>query len=57
LAVAGLLWPARIAQVMAMHGARTTPAERERIGVSQAGLHSAPPPGAQLLTSWILAAT
>jgi hypothetical protein len=53
LAFAGLLWPSRIAQVMATY---STPAVRERFGLSAAGLDPTLPPGAQLLTSWIIAA-
>ncbi|HEY4341944.1 MAG TPA: hypothetical protein VGM97_18525 [Steroidobacteraceae bacterium] len=56
LELAGLLWPSRIAQVIATHGTRTTHSGRRRIGVSQAGPHPPPPSGAQLLTSWIIAA-
>jgi hypothetical protein len=53
LSLAGSLWPARIAQVIATYSSH---AGRERLGLSEAGLHPALPPGAQLLTSWIIAA-
>ena len=54
LPLAGLLWPSRIAQVIAAHA--NLPG-RERFGRSWAALHPSLPPGAQLLTSWIIAAT
>jgi hypothetical protein len=53
LSLAGVLWPARIAQVIARYSG---PAVRQRFGRSEAGLHPTLPPGAQLLTSWIIAA-
>jgi hypothetical protein len=53
LSLAGLLWPARIAQVIATYA---SDAGRERFGRSAAGLHPTLPPGAHLLTSWIIAA-
>jgi len=53
LSLAGLLWPSRIAQVMATYSSH---AGRERFGLSEAGLGPTLPPGAQLLTSWIIAA-
>lgn len=53
LSLAGVLWPARIAQAIATY---STPAVRERLGRSEAGLHPTLPPGATLLTSWIIAA-
>jgi hypothetical protein len=53
LSLAGLLWPARIAQVIATY---PSDAGRERCGLTEAGLHPTLPPGAQLLTSWIIAA-
>jgi hypothetical protein len=54
LSLAGSLWPARIAQVIATYRSDT---RRERFGLSEAGLHPTLSPGAQLLTSWIIAAT
>jgi hypothetical protein len=53
LSLAGVLWPSRIAQVIATY---SSPAGRERFGRSEAALHPTLPPGAQLLTSWIIAA-
>jgi hypothetical protein len=53
LSLAGSLWPSRIAQIFAMYSSHVA---RERLGVSEAGLHPTLPPGAQLLTSWIIAA-
>jgi hypothetical protein len=53
LSLAGVLWPSRIAQVIATY---SSPARRERFGRSEAALHPTLPPGAQLLTSWIIAA-
>jgi hypothetical protein len=53
LALAGPLWPTRIAEVLAQH-ARF--AGRERYGQSDAALSPVLPPGATLLTSWIIAA-
>jgi hypothetical protein len=53
LSLAGPLWPSRIAQVI---GSYCAPTGRERFGLSEAGLHPTLPPGAQLLTSWIIAA-
>jgi hypothetical protein len=51
LSLAGPLWPARIAQVIATHASH---AGHESSGLSEAGLHPTLPPGAQLLTSWII---
>ena len=53
LSLAGMLWPARIAQVIAAYTSDTGGA---RFGRSEAGLHPILPAGAQLLTSWIIAA-
>jgi hypothetical protein len=53
LALAGVLWPVRIAQSIADFPAS---AAGERFGRSDAALDPALPPGAQLLTSWIIAA-
>jgi hypothetical protein len=53
LSLAGSLWPSRIAQVIATY---TDRAGQGRYGLSEAGLHPTLPPGAQLLTSWIIAA-
>jgi hypothetical protein len=53
LSLAGPLWPSQIAQVIASY---STPTGRERFGLSEAGLHPTLPRGAQLLTSWIIAA-
>jgi hypothetical protein len=53
LSLAGILWPARIAEVIATYAGH---GGRERLGLSEAGLQPALPPGAQLLTSWIIAA-
>jgi hypothetical protein len=53
LSRAGILWPSRIAQVIATYCSH---AGGERLGLSEAGLHPTLPPGAQLLTSWIIAA-
>lgn len=53
LAQAGAAWPAQLAQAMATHQRnRWAP----RFGPSLAALEPALPPGAQLLTSWIIAA-
>lgn len=49
---AGPLWPARIAEVL---GRPDRFAGRERQGLSEAALSPALPPGASLLTSWIIA--
>ncbi|HEV2701246.1 MAG TPA: hypothetical protein VGV09_06425 [Steroidobacteraceae bacterium] len=53
LGLAGSLWPTRIAEVLA-HPGRF--AGRERQGLSDAALSPTLPPGATLLTSWIIAA-
>jgi hypothetical protein len=53
LPLAGVLWPSRIAQVIATYSSH---AGRERFGLSEAGLDPDLPPGAQLLSSWIIAA-
>jgi hypothetical protein len=53
LSLAGVLWPARIAQVIASYASE---AGHGRFGRSAAGLHPTLAPGAQLLTSWIIAA-
>ncbi len=53
LSLAGVLWPSRIAQVIAAY---SSPAVPERFGRSEAALHPTLPPGAQLLTSWVIAA-
>jgi hypothetical protein len=53
LDLAGPLWPARIAEAIATHAGR---AGGERFGPSDAALSPALPTGAQLLTSWIIAA-
>ena len=53
LALAGVLWPARIAQGIATY---SPPAMRERFGRSEAAVQPTLPPGATLLTSWIIAA-
>jgi hypothetical protein len=53
LALAGWLWPAHIAQAMAMHRHKTG---GERYGPSDAALSPTLPPRSQLLTSWIIAA-
>ncbi len=53
LALAGPLWPTRVAEVLARH-ARF--AGRERQGLSDSALSPTLPPGATLLTSWIIAA-
>jgi len=50
---AGPLWPARLADAIATHRERPMPA---RFGRSEAALAPTLPPGAQLLTSWIIAA-
>jgi hypothetical protein len=52
LDLAGPFWPARIAQVLAAPPAR---AVGERFGPSDAALSPTLAPGAQLLTSWIIA--
>ncbi|HEX3837265.1 MAG TPA: hypothetical protein VHW25_09925 [Steroidobacteraceae bacterium] len=54
LSLAGLLWPAHIAQVVAGYSSH---AARDRYGRSEAALDPFLPPDAQLLTSWIIAAT
>jgi hypothetical protein len=53
LALTGPSWPTRIAEVLTQH-ARF--AGRERHGLSAAALSPVLPPGATLLTSWIIAA-
>ena len=53
LALAGVLWPAHIAEIIATYSSH---AARERLGLSEAGLQPTLPAGAQLLTSWIIAA-
>jgi hypothetical protein len=53
LSLAGMLWPARIAQAIATYASEDG---GERFGRSEAGLHPTLPAGAQLLTSWIIAA-
>jgi hypothetical protein len=53
LNLAGRFWPARIAQVLAAFPKR---AGGERFGPSAAALSPTLAPGAQLLTSWIIAA-
>ena len=53
LDLAGPLWPARIAAAIASHAGQ---ARGERFGPSDAALSPALPTGAQLLTSWIIAA-
>ncbi|MEJ0007099.1 MAG: hypothetical protein WDM77_12245 [Steroidobacteraceae bacterium] len=53
LTLAGWLWPARIAEVLAMHPGKPGDA---RFGPSDAALSPTLPAGAQLLNSWIIAA-
>jgi hypothetical protein len=53
LALAGPLWPTRIAEVLTQHARFIG---RERPGLSAAALSPVLPPGASLLTSWIIAA-
>jgi hypothetical protein len=53
LTLAGWLWAARIAEVLVTHSKQ---AGYGRFGPSDAGLSPSLPPGAQLLTSWIIAA-
>lgn len=53
LNLAGWLWPARVAEALAAHAKPVGPV---RFGLSEAGLSPTLPPGAQLLTSWIIAA-
>ena len=53
LARAGAAWPAQLAQAMATHHRNPW---APRFGPSLAALEPALPPGAQLLTSWIIAA-
>jgi hypothetical protein len=53
LTLAGWLWPARIAEALAAYPNQIG---RTRFGRSEAGLSPTLPPGAQLLTSWIIAA-
>jgi hypothetical protein len=50
---AGPLWPARLADAIATHRAS---GQQARVGPSDAALEPALPPGAQLLSSWIIAA-
>ncbi|HEY8506802.1 MAG TPA: hypothetical protein VIL32_00515 [Steroidobacteraceae bacterium] len=49
---AGTSWPARIAEAIATHRRQ---AAHQRFGLSDASLEPTLPPGAQLLTSWIIA--
>jgi hypothetical protein len=53
LNLAGWLWPARMAEALAVY---RKPAGRGRFGLSDAALSPTLRPGAQLLTSWIIAA-
>jgi hypothetical protein len=53
LSEAGQRWNARIADVLATYRPQ---AARPRLGRSDAALEPALPPGAQLLTSWVIAA-
>ncbi len=53
LVLAGWLWPARIAEALATHSGQ---AVSGRFGLSEAALGPTLPSGAQLLTSWIIAA-
>jgi hypothetical protein len=53
LALAGPLWPIRIAEVLTQHAHF---AGCEPLGLSDAALSPILPPGANLLTSWIIAA-
>jgi hypothetical protein len=53
LALAGWLWPAHLAQAVAMHRRETG---GERYGRSDAALSPTLPAGSRLLTSWIIAA-
>ena len=53
LNLAGWLWPARMAEALAAHPKQTG---RGRFGLSDAALSPTLRPGAQLLTSWIIAA-
>jgi hypothetical protein len=53
LSLAGSQWPLRIAHYFATYSSHTV---GERFGLSEAALHPALPPGAQLLTSWIIVA-
>jgi hypothetical protein len=53
LALAGPLWPTRVGEILAQHARFTG---RERQGLSAAALSPVLPPGAFLLTSWIIAA-
>ena len=50
---AGPLWPARLADAIATH---CESAAQQRVGPSDAALEPVLPPGAQLLTSWLIAA-
>jgi hypothetical protein len=50
---AGSLWPARVAEAIALHRQLARPLPLAR---SEAALEPVLPPGAQLLTSWIIAA-
>jgi hypothetical protein len=56
LALAGLLWPSRVAQAIVTRASQQSHAVRERLGRSEAALDPPLPPRAQLLTSWIIAA-
>ena len=53
LTLAGWLWPARMAEALAAHSNQTA---RGRFGLSDAALSPTLRPGAQLLTTWIIAA-
>jgi hypothetical protein len=53
LTLAGWLWPARMAEALAAHPRQTG---RGRFGLSDAALSPTSRAGAQLLTSWIIAA-
>jgi hypothetical protein len=53
LVLAGWLWPARIAEALAAH---PRPAVHGHFGLSEAALGPTLPSGAQLLTSWLIAA-
>jgi hypothetical protein len=50
---AGALWPTRVAEGIALHRQQASPL---RLARSDSALDPALPPGAQLLTSWIIAA-
>ncbi len=53
LALSGRFWPALIAETLATYPGQ---AGRGRLGRSDAALNPTLPPGAHLLTSWIIAA-